>query len=252
MSINNLEAEKVSIIMPAYNASRYIIKPIESVINQTHDNWELVIVDDCSTDNTVDVIRNYQKKDSRIQLYQLEQNSGAAVARNHGIEKATGDYLAFLDSDDLWTHEKLEKQLKFMLTNDYLFTSTNYVEISDETGETLNVVKSHEKLDYCGVLKYCPGNSTVMYNTRELGKFYIPDIKKRNDFAMWLQVIKEAGTLYGIDENLTSYTVREDSLSKNKTDLVKYQWRVYREFEGLSVMKSFYLLFHKTVSVLLK
>jgi len=249
---NNLESIKISIIMPAYNVARHILKTIDSVIQQTHENWELLIVDDCSTDNTVDIIKNYKKKDPRIKLFQLEQNSGAAVARNRAIEEATGDYLAFLDSDDVWALEKLEKQLTFMTENDYLFTSTNYVEMSDATGETLNVVKSYKELDYWGVLKHCPGNSTVMYNANELGKFYIPDIKKRNDFVMWLQVIKKAGTLYGLDENLTTYTIREGSLSKNKTDLVKYQWTVYRDIEKLSLPKSVCLLAHKAISILLK
>ena len=250
--VNNLETIKVSIIMPAYNVARHIMSTIDSVIKQTHENWELLIVDDCSTDNTVDIITNYGKKDSRIKLFQLEKNSGAAVARNRAIEEATGEYLAFLDSDDKWDSEKLEKQLTFMIQNDYLFTSTNYIEQSDATGEVLGVVKSYDELDYWGLLKHCPGNSTVMYNARELGKFFIPDIKKRNDFVMWLQVIKKAGILYGLDENLTTYTIREGSLSKNKTDLVKYQWKVFREIEKLSLPKAFYLLVHKTISVLLK
>lgn len=238
--------------MPAFNAENNISNSIESVINQTFTNWELLIVDDCSTDNTPKIVKSYMSKDSRVKFFQLETNSGAAIARNLAIEKAEGDYFAFLDSDDIWAHEKLEKQLSFMLENNYTFTSTNYVEINEATGEELNVVKSHKELDYWGLLKHCPGNSTVMYNARELGKFYIPDIKKRNDFVMWLQVIKKAGKLYGLDEILTTYTIREGSLSKNKTDLVKYQWTVYRDIEKLPLSKSFYLLVHKTLSVLLK
>ena len=252
MAIKELESLKVSIIMPAYNVSRHIEKTVNSVIRQTHTNWELLIVDDCSTDNTVAMIQSFHETDSRINVYELEKNSGAAVARNKAIEQATGDYLAFLDSDDLWEPEKLEKQLTFMIENNYLFTSTNYIEVNEATGETIGVVKSYPELDYEGLLKHCPGNSTVMYNVSELGKFYIPDIKKRNDFVMWLQVIKKAKKLYGLDENLTTYTIREGSLSKDKKDLVKYQWTVYRDIEGLSFMKSLYLLLHKTISVLLK
>ena len=252
MARQELESIKVSIIMPADNVSRHIEETVNSVIRQTHTNWELLIVDDCSTDNTVAMIQSFHETDSRINVYELEKNSGAAVARNKAIEQATGDYLAFLDSDDLWEAEKLEKQLTFMIENNYLFTSTNYIEVNEATGETIGVVQSYPELDYEGLLKHCPGNSTVMYNVSELGKFYIPDIKKRNDFVMWLQVIKKAKKLYGLDENLTTYTIREGSLSKDKKDLVKYQWTVYRDIEGLSFIKSLYLLLHKTISVLLK
>lgn len=255
MSLNNHEMaheELVSIIMPSYNSEKFILDSIHSVQQQTYENWELLIVDDCSTDGTVALIENEVLNDSRIQLEVLSQNSGAAIARNTAIKEAKGVYLAFLDSDDLWEKDKLTKQINFMEMNQYLFTSTSFEEVNEENQLIDHIVKSHKQLDYEGVLKYCPGNSTVIYNMKELGKFYIPDIKKRNDFVMWLQVIKKAEHLHGLEEVLSLYRVREGSLSKDKIDLVKYQWNVYRKIEGLPFFKSLYLLLHKTVSVLSK
>lgn len=242
----------VSIIMPAYNSEDFIEETIESVIKQTYQKWELLIVDDSSTDRTVEIIKDYIKLDDRITLEILENNSGAAIARNRAVENAKGKYLAFLDSDDLWDENKLSKQIEFMEENGYLFTSTSFGEMNDESEQLENVTYSHTKLDYDGVLKYCPGNSTVMYNASKLGKFYSPNIRKRNDFAMWLQVIKKAKYLYGLPDVLSIYRVRDGSLSKDKVDLVKYQWEVYRNIENLSFINSLYLLIHKIISVLKK
>lgn len=239
----------VSVIMPAYNCEQYIAQSIQSIINQTYKNWELVVVDDQSSDNTVSVINQFD--DERIQLIQLEKNSGAAIARNTAIEAAKGDFLAFLDSDDLWHAQKLEKQLIFMQGNDYDFTCTQYANMN-ESGKLIDITLNHKELDYDGLLKYGPGNSTVMYNAKKLGKFYIPNIRKRNDFVMWLKVIKDAKTLYGLQEPLTYYRVRENSLSIDKKSLVKYQWQVYRKIEHLSLPKSIYLLIHKVLMVKFK
>lgn len=243
-SIENL----VSIIMPTYNSEMYIKKSINSVLRQTYKNWELIIVDDCSTDTTKKIIRSIN--DERIKLFELTKNQGAAVARNTGLKKARGEFIAFLDSDDLWKPEKLTLQVKYMKKNNYKFTSTNYEEIDEHGDKTGKVIEAKDKLDYNGVLKYCPGNSTVVYNARELGIFFIPNIRKRNDFVMWLQVIKKAKCLYGINENLTQYRVRANSLSINKKSLIKYQWKVYREIEELSILKSMYLLIHKIGNIL--
>lgn len=252
MSKEKTHEEFVSIIMPSYNSEKFISDSIQSVRKQTYENWELLIVDDCSTDQTVSVIKDFMAMDARIQLEVLDRNSGAAIARNTAIRRANGVYLAFLDSDDLWKKDKLSKQIGFMEENQYVFTSTSFEEVDEENKLTNQLVASHKQLDYEGLLKHCPGNSTVVYNAEKLGKFYIPNIKKRNDFVMWLQVIKKAKHLYGLEDVLTYYRVREGSLSKDKVDLVKYQWNVYRKIEGLSFLKSFYLLAHKTLSVLKK
>ncbi|WP_237585455.1 glycosyltransferase family 2 protein [Alkalibacterium sp. MB6] len=239
----------VSIIMPAYNSESFIKESILSVQKQTYTNWELLIIDDCSTDRTVDTVHSFN--DSRIKLIELEQNSGAAVARNAGIKQARGEFLAFLDSDDLWTEEKLEKQIEFMRENNYDFTCTEYAEMNEE-GAIVNLIEVSDQLDYNGVLKYCPGNSTIIYNAKRLGKFYAPEIKRRNDFALWLKVIKKAGHVHGLHETYSIYRVRSQSLSSNKFKLISHQWNVLYNIEGLSWLKSAYILLHKIYTVITK
>lgn len=242
----------VSIIMPAYNCEDYIGLALNSVINQTYNNWELIVVDDCSTDQTSIIISKYVKKSSRIKYFKLDKNSGAAVARNKAIGIASGKYLAFLDSDDLWVSEKLSKQIAFMEKNDYGFTCTSYTKIN-EKGEYLNrtIVASPER-DYEGILKTCPGNSTVIYNAEKLGKVIIPDIKKRNDYVMWLQVIKKEKVLYGISEPLGSHRIRDEGISSNKKKLVGYHWEVYRKIESLSLLKSSYLIVYWVIATIFR
>lgn len=229
----------ISIITPAYNCGDYIAETIDSVINQTYKNWELIIVDDCSTDHTKEIVKEYIKKDNRIKYHLLDTNSGAAIARTKAMELANGDYMAFLDSDDLWYKEKLEKQIAFMKDKNYSFTCTDYEQI-DENGQTLNrIIKTKTRTDYNGVLLSCPvGNSTVMYNVKELGKFKVPDIRKRNDDALWLQILKNEKYIYGLPEVLANYRIRPNSISSDKFELVKYHWKLYREIENLSVLRS--------------
>lgn len=231
--------ELVSIIMPTYNCEKYICETIDSVIKQTYQNWELIIVDDCSKDNTKAVLENYLEMDSRIIYHRLEKNSGAAVARNMAMDFAIGEYMAFLDSDDLWHSNKLEKQLSFMKANEYNITCTVYEQI-DEFGNILNkTIKTKAKTDYNGVLLTCPiGNSTVMYNVEKLGKFIVPNIRKRNDDALWLQMLKKEKYIYGMKDILMKYRVRSNSISSNKVDLIKYHWFLYRDIENLSILRS--------------
>lgn len=230
---------KVSIITPTYNCARFIGETIESVINQTYQDWEMIIVDDCSSDNTEEIVKKYSKDDNRIKYVKLEQNSGAAMARNKAMELATGKYMAFLDSDDIWTKDKLDKQIKFMEKNNYNITCTKYEQI-DEIGQSLNkFIKVKNKVDYNGVLLTCPvGNSTVMYNVETLGKFEVPNIRKRNDDALWLQMLKKEKYIYGMNDILMKYRIRSNSISSNKVDLVKYHWYLYREIEKLSILRS--------------
>lgn len=230
--------------MPAYNSEKFIGAALESVINQSYKSWEMIIVDDCSTDDTANIVHEYVKRDNRIKYFKLENNWGAAVARNKAIELATGAYMAFLDSDDIWFSEKLSKQIRFMKKNNYAFTCTSYTKI-DVLGKFLNkTIVAQSKRDYDGVLKKCPGNSTVIYNVEKLGKFKIPDIKKRNDYVLWLQVIKKEKYLYGIEEELGSHRIRTGGISSNKQSLIRYHWKVYREIENLSLLKSSYLVLY--------
>lgn len=247
-----LSEELVSIIMPAFNCAEFIGTTIESVISQTYTNWELIIVDDCSTDNTPKIIKEYMLKEMRIKYNRLMKNSGAAISRNKAIELAGGKYLAFLDSDDVWFPEKLAKQIGFMKENEYKFTCTSYAKI-DESGNHLDqVIKTQKLRDYEGILKDCPGNSTVIYDADMLGKFKIPNIKKRNDYVMWLKIVKQAEYLHGLDEVLGAHRIRSGGLSSNKISLIGYHWKVYRRYEKLPVTKSIYLICYWVLSTIFK
>lgn len=231
----------VSIIMPTYNCGDFIGITIDSVLEQTYRKWEIIIVDDASSDNTLEIVKKYMKNDSRIKYFRQERNLGAARARNKAIDLAAGEYIAFLDSDDLWMPKKLESQITYMKKSNHNFTCTSYTKI-DENGNSLNrIVQAKVKSDYKGILKTCPGNSTVIYNAKNLGKFKIPDIKKRNDYVMWLKIIKKETCLYGLKEPLGSHRIRKGAISSKKIDLIGYHWKVYREIEKLSFLQSIYL-----------
>lgn len=251
-AVNTLSDGLVSIIMPAYNCGDFIGITLDSIIAQTYRNWEVIVVDDCSTDNTAEVVEEYLKRESRIRYHKLDKNSGAAVARNKAVDLATGKYMAFLDSDDVWVPEKLHKQIGYMKKNGYNFTCTSYTKI-DEQGNYLNrTIRAKNKSDYFGLLKTCPGNSTVIYDAEALGKFKIPNIKKRNDYVMWLQVIKKEKFLHGLDEPLGSHRIRTGAISRNKSSLVGYHWKVYREIEKLSLIKSWYLICYWIIATAFK
>lgn len=232
----------VTIITPSYNSAQFISQTIKSILNQTYTNWELIIVDDCSIGDSIEVIQNFVNHDSRIQLIQLEENSGAPVARNKGIEVSKGSYIAFLDADDLWKPTKLEKQLKFMIKNNYYLTYTSYEKI-DTDDLKIGEVKCLQKVNYKKMLSSNKiGCLTGMYNAEKLGKIYFPLIRKRQDYAYWLSILKKIDFAYGYDEILASYRVHTDSISHNKIEMLKWNWTLFREIENFSVIKSFYYL----------
>lgn len=229
----------VSVIMPLYNCAAFITDTIHSLQAQTYTDWELVAVDDCSTDNTREIVTALAAEDPRIRYFCLEKNSGAAVARTVSMENADGEYMAFLDSDDLWHPEKLKRQVAFMQENDYAFSCTSYAQIN-EKGEPLGKIKRCiPKTNYNRLLLDNPvGNSTVMYSVKKMGKFTVPNIRKRNDYALWLKMLKKEKYVYGLPEVLMYYRVCSNSISSNKFKLIKYQWQVYRELEHLNVFRS--------------
>ena len=230
----------VSIIMPTYNCGKFIGKTIESVINQSYSNWELIISDDCSIDNTSQVVKKYLS-DKRIHYIKFDSNKGAAEARNNSMNLARGKYMAFLDSDDLWMKDKLERQLKFMKDNNYSFSCTAYEQIDEDDNLLNKIVKPKIKANYNRILLDCPvGNSTVIYNIEKLGKFKVPNIRKRNDDALWLQILKKEKYIYGMNDVLMQYRVRHNSISSNKLSLIKYHWQLYREIEHLSIPRSIF------------
>jgi len=230
----------VSVIMPTFNCGNFIKESVESVINQTIKDWEIQIVDDCSTDNTYEVLKPFLEKYSNIHYYKLPQNSGPAAARTEAMKRASGKYVAFLDSDDLWAPDKLEKQIAFMENTGAMFSCTAYEQI-DENGQRLHVVCTPpKKTDYNKMLRLSNpiGNSTVMYYQEELGKFEVPPIKKRNDFALWLKILRKTPYCVGMPDVLMSYRVRKNSVSSNKLSQAKFHWQLYREIENLNFIKS--------------
>ncbi len=244
----------VSIIMPAYNCADYIAESIRSVQNQSYRNWELIVADDKSTDGTVNTVRSIAASDNRIHLLETDVNLGPAAARNRAINTAQGDYIAFLDSDDIWFPDKLRRQIDFMEQTGYEFTYTAYEKI-DECGERMGIIVSAPKsVTYSSMLYQGDpiGNLTVIYDASKLGKFYVPDIRKRNDFALWLKMMRECDRAYGLNEVLAKYRVRAGAISSTrKSELLKYYWKLYRNIENLSGVKASYamasLVFFKSV-----
>lgn len=234
--------ELVSIITPSYNTAKYIAETIRSVQNQTYKNWELIIVDDCSNDNTDEIVAEYLN-DKRIRYIKNDTNSGAAVSRNRALREAKGKWIAFLDSDDLWSSEKLEKQIRFMENGNYKFSYTCYEEIN-ESSEPLGVtVSGPSKITKHGMYNYCwPGCLTVMYDSEAIGLIQIADIKKNNDYAMWLKVCKKADC-YLLDETLAKYRRgRTGSISNHGfVKLIKWHYKLYREAENKNPVSSFVL-----------
>lgn len=229
----------VSIITPNYNCGRFIAETIKSVQAQTYQNWELLIQDDGSTDESLAIAERYAIKDQRVKIAVNERNSGAAVTRNNALQRAKGKWIAFLDSDDLWHFEKLEKQLMFMVEHDYGFSYTSYSEI-DENDMALGIsIMGPKKITKRGMYNYCwPGCLTVMYNAGKVGLIQISDIKKNNDYAMWLKVIKKADC-YLLNEDLAKYRKRLGSISNHGyVSLIKWHWKLYREGENMNVISS--------------
>lgn len=231
---------QVSIVTPSYNTDRFIAETIGAVQAQTYQNWELIVVDDCSTDNTIEIAYNFQKTDKRIKVFRNPSNMGAAVSRNTALRQAKGRWVAFLDSDDLWQPEKLEKQLRFMVENGYAFSYTRYAEIG-ENSESLGIeVSGPRRVTKTGMFAFCwPGCLTVMYDAQKVGLIQIEDIKKNNDYAMWLKVCKKADC-YLLDECLAKYRRgRSGSISTHGyTTLMKWHYRLWHEAEKLNPVSS--------------
>lgn len=233
------QADLVSIITPSYNSKRFIEDTVKSVQNQTYTNWEMIIVDDCSNDGTREMLTRLADLDERIKVFFMNENSGAAIARNKALKEAKGKFIAFLDSDDMWHETKLEKQLAFMRNKDIAFSFTEY-ELMDEEGVLLNKkVEIPASIDYHGLLKNTIiGCLTVMINREKTGYFEMPNIRTRQDFALWLSILKKGFTAYGLKETLSKYRVVKGSISSNKINAAKKTWYVFREVEKLNLVYS--------------
>lgn len=236
--------KKVSIIVPVYNVEKFIIETVECVRSQTYENWELLLVLDGCTDRTEEVLEEYCRvvADERIRMVHQPQNQGAAAARNRGVREATGRYIAYLDSDDLWEKDKLKKQLAFMEEKQAAFSFTGY-EFADENGKGLGkVVHVPASMEYKDALKNTTiFTTTVMFDTKKIekAKLHMPQIKSE-DTALWWKVLRNGYKAYGLDENLVRYRRAGRTLSSNKLEAVRRIWNLYRRAEGLSVFRSMY------------
>lgn len=233
----------VSIITPSFNSGKFIAKTIQSVQNQTYQNWELLIVDDCSTDKTVSIIQQFVTNDERIRFFQLPKNSGAGVARDLALSKAQGDYISFLDADDLWKPFKLERQLQFLKDTKQHFTFSFY-DCIDEEGNALNrrvevpVELTYRQLFFCNYV----GNLTGIYEKNYFGKIAISSTRKRQDWMVWLTILKKIKKAKPVTESLALYRIRDNSLSASKVDLLKHNFAVYRSFHGFNYVSSLFIM----------
>jgi teichuronic acid biosynthesis glycosyltransferase TuaG len=229
----------VSIITPAWNSARFIGQAIGSVVAQTFRDWEMTIVDDCSVDDTCGIVEGFMKTDPRIRLIRLGKRSGPAVARNTAIEAASGRYIAFLDSDDMWLPEKLERQLRFMEERGCIFSYSSYKKMNEGGNITSGPLKFPAETSYELLLRSnCIGCLTAVYDAGKIGKVYMPLIEKRQDYGLWLRILAMGHTARLLDECLAVYRVRPGSISNNKLKAAYYQWMIYRKLEGLSLLKS--------------
>ncbi|MBE14635.1 MAG: glycosyl transferase [Cytophagaceae bacterium] len=230
----------VTVITPLYNAEAFISQAIESVLSQTYPHWEHLIIDDCSSDTSRAIAQDYATKDNRIQLHTLSRNSGAAIARNKATSLAKGSYIAFLDADDFWHPQKLEKQLQAMQQSEASVSFTNYIHVNSKAKAigkriialaSLSYKKQHRN-NYIG-------NLTGMYKASTLGKIMVPNIRKRQDWALWLEAIKRSKKpALGLKEDLAYYRIHPDGMSANKVKLIRYNFQFYRSYLGYSRFKS--------------
>ena len=232
--------DTVSILMPCYNAERYVDEAIQSVIDQSYSSWELLVVDDCSVDKTYERIDCWRKRDARIQLIALRANRGAAYARNQALKIAKGRYIALLDSDDLWCREKLRSQVAFMQSARTPLSFTSYRLIGEDGHDIAPPVIAPDQVDYRHMLRDsvigCP---TAVYDTAVLGKVKMPDVFHA-DYATWLQILRMGHVARGMQDILASYRIRHGSINRNKIKAAWHRWRVYRDCERCSLMKSMY------------
>ena len=228
-----------SIITPSYNSAKFIKQCIKSVIAQTYTNWEMIIVDDCSQDNSKEKIAILSQNDARIKTIFLDENIGAAETRNVAIRKAKGKYIAFLDSDDLWELQKLEKQISFMSKNNIAFSYTTYQLISEDGSNDKNIINAPKKMTYSSYLKNTIiGCLTVVIDREKTGDFQMPNIRSSHDMALWLLIMKRGFSAYGLEDNLARYRIVPTSNTSSKIKAAKDVWKVYREAEKLSFLYS--------------
>ena len=247
--MNNL----VSIITPSFNSSKYIKETVDSVLRQTYENWELIIVDDGSKDSSANIIQDLTNTDTRIKGFYFDKNIGAAEARNVAIQQAKGKYIAFLDSNDLWELEKLEKQISFMQTEDIAFSFSTYQPMSEDGSKLYSIIHAPKIVTYSAYLKNTIiGCLTVVIDREKAGDFEMPNIRSSHDMALWLLIMKRGFDAYGLDENLARYRIVSASNSSSKWHAAKDVWKIYREVEKLSFLYSSWCFLNYAFNALVK
>lgn len=243
----------VSIITPCYNASSFISFTIESVLSQTYTNWELIIVDDCSTDNSSIIIKQFISADTRIKYFKTNKPSGSPVLpRNIGIEKATGRYIAFLDSDDIWLPTKLEEQLKLFKDDKTAVAFSNYEKMNEAGERNQRIIIAPKETNYHNLLKgNVIGNLTGIYDTEKVGKVYCQDIR-HEDYVLWLSILKKGYIAKNTNTVTALYRVRENSVSSNKLKILSWQWNILRNVEKISLPKAIYYYINYAIKAFLK
>lgn len=244
----------ISIVTPAFNADNYICETIESVQRQSLKDWELIIVDDCSTDNTYVIANCYAEKDPRIKVIKAPKNGGVAAARNIGLDNANGDYIAFVDSDDLWKPEKLEKQLAFMKKKGCVLSYTDFQKFNTSDGSLGKVMRCPKKMRANNILKNTAiGCLTVMVDKKQSGEFRMPPLNHTEDNCTWYHILKNTGqTAYNVGEVLSLYRDGNASMTKNKGKSAKQQWETYRRYFNFSRIKSAYYFTWYAINAVLR
>lgn len=249
-----MDKELVSVIMPLHNDERYLHDSVQSVLSQSYTNWELLIVDDCSTDDSPQIVDDYCKKDSRIRRFKTDTPSGSpTLPRNIGIQNANGRYIAFLDSDDQWLPSKLENQVMLFNSNDdAIMVFSNYKKMSEDGEKHRLSVIAPSETDYYGMLKgNIMGCLSIMYDAEKVGKNYFPRCG-HEDYALWLSILKKGGKAYNTNTVEALYRVKGNSVSSNKLIAMGWQWNIYRNIEKIGMVKSSYYFANYAIKALFK
>ena len=234
--------ELVSIITPCYNSERYLEDTFKSILKQNYTNWEWIIVDDCSTDNSVKLIKSF--KDDRIKLYEQDVNKGASEARNKGLELSKGRFITFIDSDDLWLPNFLDKTINYLIHNKEELVYTSYKRVDEDLNPLLQDFIAIDKVDRNRILYNCPiPMLTSVYDSKRIGKVIFPEAELREDHAMWIDLLMKIKHARAINESLAIYRIRTNSVSRNKFKIAIKQYDVYRKYLKMNVIKSSYYTF---------
>lgn len=239
-----MERGLVSIITPMYNGERFVSQTIESVLNQSYTNWEMIVIDDGSKDKGPDIVNQYALNNDKIKLFS-QPNGGSAAARNNGIRRAKGQYIALLDADDTWNPDFLQKQLKLMKDKNALLVYSSHTRIDEHNNECLRPFIVPEKISYHDLLKTCYISClTGVYDTSQFGKVYLKEDMKslRDDYVYWLEIMKKVKVAYGNKEIIANYRILSSSLSRNKRKVIIPHFKVLYQVEKLGLIRSLFYL----------